>query len=69
MSHKETLRALVQQRLTAAVDEILELFEKTIAEYEEERNLLDGVFKPNLCLQRASAFTFMSVIDVDCLHT
>ena len=31
----EVLRELVKQRLTAAADEILELFVKTIAEYEE----------------------------------
>ncbi|XP_072242904.1 uncharacterized protein [Leuresthes tenuis] len=35
MSKVEVLRGLVRQRLTAAADEILELFVKTIAEYEE----------------------------------
>ncbi|XP_034027283.1 gastrula zinc finger protein XlCGF48.2-like [Thalassophryne amazonica] len=55
MSKVQMLRALVKQRLTAAVDEIFGLFERTIAEYEEElcrskeendrqRHLLDAVF-------------------------
>lgn len=55
----ETLRALVQQRLTAAVEDILELFEKTITEYEEERNILHGVFKPQVRIERAGAVTFL----------
>ncbi|XP_038571164.1 zinc finger protein 184-like isoform X7 [Micropterus salmoides] len=50
MSKVQTLRAFVQQRLSAAAEEIFELFERTIAEYEEElcgqRKLLDAVFKP-----------------------
>uniref|UniRef100_A0A667XSS9 C2H2-type domain-containing protein n=1 Tax=Myripristis murdjan TaxID=586833 RepID=A0A667XSS9_9TELE len=41
------LRSLVQQRLAAAAEEIFGLFERTIAEYEEEnrrqRRLLDAV--------------------------
>ncbi|XP_077363991.1 uncharacterized protein LOC144007910 isoform X2 [Festucalex cinctus] len=52
------LRALVNQRLSAAVEEILVAFEATVAEYEEElcrskeeierqRKLLDAVFKPS----------------------
>ncbi|XP_070778311.1 zinc finger protein ZFP2-like [Enoplosus armatus] len=36
MSKAQSLRALVHQRLTAAADEIFGLFERTIAEYEEE---------------------------------
>ncbi|XP_030002499.1 zinc finger protein 160-like [Sphaeramia orbicularis] len=37
MSHKkQILRSLVEQRLTAAAEEIFGLFERTIAEYEEE---------------------------------
>ncbi|KAI3358990.1 hypothetical protein L3Q82_015372, partial [Scortum barcoo] len=58
------LRALVKQRLTAAAEEIFVLFERTIAEYEEElsrskeenerqRKLLDAVFKPEVRLHRA----------------
>ncbi|XP_028456203.1 zinc finger protein 316-like isoform X2 [Perca flavescens] len=37
MSKVQILRALVKQRLTAAAEEIFGLFERTIAEYEEER--------------------------------
>ena len=47
MSKVQTLRVVVKQRLTAAAEEIFELFERTIAEYEEElcrhRKLLDAV--------------------------
>ncbi|XP_038575353.1 zinc finger protein 436-like isoform X5 [Micropterus salmoides] len=55
MSKVQTLRAFVQQRLSAAAEEIFELFERTIAEYEEElcgqRKLLDAVFKPGADVQ------------------
>ncbi|XP_045906501.1 zinc finger protein 260-like isoform X5 [Micropterus dolomieu] len=55
MSKVQTLRAFVQQRLSAAAEEIFELFERTIAEYEEElcgqRKLLDAVFKPEADVQ------------------
>ncbi|XP_077395953.1 uncharacterized protein LOC144032136 isoform X2 [Festucalex cinctus] len=55
----EILRALLNQRLSAAVEEIFVVFERTIAEYEEElcrtkeenerqRQLLDAVFKPQV---------------------
>ncbi|XP_053190767.1 oocyte zinc finger protein XlCOF7.1-like [Scomber japonicus] len=64
MSKVQMLRASVNQRLTAAAEEIFVLFERTIAEYEEElsrskeenkrqRKLLDAVFKPQLQLHRA----------------
>ncbi|XP_037622320.1 zinc finger protein 771-like [Sebastes umbrosus] len=64
MSKVEMLRAFVNQRLTAAADEIFELFERTIAEYEEElefssrenhrqRKLLDAVLHPEVRLHRA----------------
>ncbi|XP_028440253.1 zinc finger and SCAN domain-containing protein 2-like [Perca flavescens] len=64
MSKVQMLRAFVNQRLTAAAEEIFELFERTIAEYEEElgrskeenerqQKLLDAVFNPQLRLQRA----------------
>lgn len=36
MSSAENLKRLVNDRLTAAADEIFGLFQKTIAEYEEE---------------------------------
>ena len=61
------LRASVTQRLTAAAEEIFVLFERSIAEYEEElsrskeenerqRKLLDAVFNPQLQLHRAGLF-------------
>ncbi|XP_044043425.1 zinc finger protein 664-like isoform X3 [Siniperca chuatsi] len=57
MSKVQTLRAFVSQRLSAAAEEIFELFERTIAEYEEElcgqRKLLDAVFQPEVRLHRA----------------
>ncbi|XP_061669360.1 zinc finger protein 771-like [Syngnathoides biaculeatus] len=56
MCKVEMLRALLSQRLNAAVEEILLVFERTIAEYEDElcrtkeenerqRQLLDALFK------------------------
>ncbi|XP_061748047.1 uncharacterized protein LOC133546181 isoform X5 [Nerophis ophidion] len=53
MSTLQMLRALVDQRLTAAVEEIFVVLERTIAEYqaelsrtkEENYQLLDAVFK------------------------
>ncbi|XP_068448856.1 zinc finger protein 200-like [Clinocottus analis] len=64
MCKVQMLRALVEQRLTAAAEEIFGLFERTIAEYEKElsasrdenerqRRLLDAVFNPQLRLHRA----------------
>ncbi|XP_078119585.1 uncharacterized protein LOC144526190 [Sander vitreus] len=64
MSKVQMLRALVEQRLTAAAEEICGLFERTIAEYEEElcrskeenerqQGRLDAVFNPQLRLHRA----------------
>lgn len=67
MSKCQMLRALVTQRLATAAEEIFGLFERTIAEYEEElfqskvendrqRELLDAVFKPQLRLRRSGEF-------------
>ncbi|XP_030265073.1 gastrula zinc finger protein XlCGF57.1-like [Sparus aurata] len=57
MSKVQTLRVFMKQRLTAAAEEIFELFERTIAEYEEElcrhRKLLDAVLQPQVQLHRA----------------
>ncbi|XP_071060413.1 zinc finger protein 79-like [Pseudochaenichthys georgianus] len=58
------LMSLKKQRLTAAAEEIFALFEKTIAEYEEElflskeenerlQKLLDAVLQPQLRIHRA----------------
>ncbi|XP_072769442.1 uncharacterized protein [Nerophis lumbriciformis] len=57
MCKVQMLRALVNERMTAVVEEIFVVLERTIAEYEEElcrtkeenerqRQLLDAVFKP-----------------------
>ncbi|XP_033995581.1 zinc finger and SCAN domain-containing protein 12-like [Trematomus bernacchii] len=57
------LLSLVKQRLTAAAEDIFVLFERTIAEYEEElsrskqenerhRKLLDAVLQPQLQIHR-----------------
>lgn len=58
------LRALLTERLTAAAEEIVALFEETVAEYEDraerseremcrQRRLLDAVLKPEVMLNRA----------------
>ncbi|KAK2896099.1 hypothetical protein Q8A73_015587 [Channa argus] len=56
MSSVQYLRQFVTERLTAAAEEILGVFAKTIVEYEEEidrqRRLLDIVWKPEIKLQR-----------------
>ncbi|XP_072316258.1 uncharacterized protein [Eucyclogobius newberryi] len=64
MSAGQTLRALVNARLTAAAEDIFVLFERTIAEYEKElsrskqenqrkQELLDSVLSPRFVLTRA----------------
>ncbi|XP_051930221.1 zinc finger protein 629-like [Hippocampus zosterae] len=64
MCKVQMLRELVKRRLNVAVEEIFELFEKTIAEYEEElcrskdenerqRELLDTVFTHQSGLDKA----------------
>ena len=56
MSSVECLRDLINERLTAAAEEIFRVFHKTIVEYEEEinrqRRLLDIVLKPEIQLHR-----------------
>ncbi|XP_044065424.1 uncharacterized protein LOC122882270 isoform X5 [Siniperca chuatsi] len=56
MSSVECLREFVNERLTAAAEEIFGVFRKTIVEYEEEicrqRRLLDIVWKPEIKLHR-----------------
>uniref|UniRef100_A0A672ZGF8 C2H2-type domain-containing protein n=1 Tax=Sphaeramia orbicularis TaxID=375764 RepID=A0A672ZGF8_9TELE len=64
MSSKgQILRSLVEQRLTAAAEEIFGLFERTIAEYEEElcrtkeenqrhRQILDCVWNPRVLIHK-----------------
>ncbi|XP_061559527.1 zinc finger protein 79-like isoform X2 [Phycodurus eques] len=64
MCKVDMLRTLLNQRLSAAIEEILVVFERTIADYEEElcrtkeenerqRQLLDAVFKPQAALHLA----------------
>ncbi|CAJ1082901.1 zinc finger protein 771-like [Xyrichtys novacula] len=61
MSKVQELRVLVNQRLSAAAEEIFELFERTILEYEEklcgskenQHKLLDAVYNPEVRLHRA----------------
>ncbi|XP_063755124.1 cilia- and flagella-associated protein 251-like [Eleginops maclovinus] len=64
MSKVQMQLSLVKQRLTAAAEEIFVLFERTIAEYEEElsrskeenerhRKLLDAVLQPHIRIHRA----------------
>ncbi|XP_037633163.1 zinc finger protein 699-like [Sebastes umbrosus] len=56
MSSVEYLREFVNERLTAAAEEIFRAFNKTIFEYEEEidrqRKLLDILWKPAIKLHR-----------------
>ncbi|XP_030002757.1 zinc finger protein 391-like [Sphaeramia orbicularis] len=63
MSKVQNLRSLVEQRLTAAAEEIFGLFERTIAEYEEElcrtkeenqrqRQILDDDWNPRSLIHR-----------------
>ena len=56
MSSVQCLRELINQRLTAAAEEIFAVFQKTIVEFEEEidrqRRLLDVVWKPEIRLHR-----------------
>ena len=69
MSKVQMLRASVTQRLTAAAEEIFVLFERSIAEYEEElsrskeenerqRKLLDVFVMPEVRLHRAGLQSF-----------
>ncbi|XP_074542188.1 uncharacterized protein LOC141802548 [Halichoeres trimaculatus] len=64
MSKVQTVRGLIIQRLSLAAEEIFELFERTIAEYEEQlcrskeenqrqQKLLEAVYNPEVRLHRA----------------
>ena len=50
MSSVQCLREFIKERLAAAAEDIFQVFQKTIVEYEEEidrqRRLLDMVLKP-----------------------
>lgn len=59
MSSVLCLRQFVNERLTAAAEEIVNVFEKTIADYEKEitrqRRLLSVVWKPQVKIHRAGS--------------
>lgn len=63
MSKVLPLREFVNQRLAAAAEEIFELYERTIAEYEEEvcrqRKLLDAILNPEVRLLRTGTHCFI----------
>lgn len=67
MSSSQCLRNFVNERLTAAAEEILRVFEKAIVVYEEEilrqRKLLDIVYKPEIRLQRTGSQKLMILVD------
>ncbi|XP_008285573.1 zinc finger protein OZF-like [Stegastes partitus] len=54
MNSVQNLRELINERLTAAAEEIFKEFEKTIVQYEEEidrqRRMLDIIWKPQITL-------------------
>nr|XP_020450709.1 zinc finger protein 2 homolog isoform X2 [Monopterus albus] len=56
MSSIQYLRGFINERLTVAIDEIFEVFEKAVIDYEKEidrqRRLLDIVWKPQVKLHR-----------------
>lgn len=56
MSTVDDLRQFVSDRLTAAAEEIFQVFHKTVIQYEEEigrqRRLLDIAWKPELKVDR-----------------
>ena len=60
MSSVQCLRELINERLTAAAEEIFRVFQTIIVDYEEEidrqRRLLDIVWKPEIKLQRIGLY-------------
>ncbi|XP_077395962.1 uncharacterized protein LOC144032142 [Festucalex cinctus] len=72
MCKVQMLRALLNQRLSAAIDEVFVVFQRTMTEYEEElcrtkaenerqRQILDAVFKPQFGSNREDAQTMEDV--------
>ncbi|XP_049572735.1 zinc finger protein 182 [Syngnathus scovelli] len=75
----QMLRTLVKHRLDNAVEEIIELFENTIVEYEEElsrtkkenerqRDLLDAVLNPQVRLDRAEVQDQQALVTTQDVH-
>lgn len=68
MSKAQTLRALVQQRLRAAAEEICELLDRTVAELEEDcrrqQRLLKAAYQPRVRLHRADVQQLLASQDV-----
>lgn len=68
MSKIQSLRAAVMRRLTAAAEDILGLFERSIAEYEEElnrqRRLLEADLRPASVIRRSVALISSDSISV-----
>lgn len=66
MSSFEYLREFVNERLTAAAEEIFGVFKKTIVHYEEEidrqRRLLDVVWKPEIKLLGAGKNNLLQIL-------
>ena len=64
MSSVECLRGFINERLTAAAEEIFGVFQKTIVEYEEEihrqQKLLDVVWKPEIKLHRIGEYNLIT---------
>ena len=58
MSAVQHLRELMNERVSAVAEEIFQIFQKTIVEYEEEidrqRRLRDMIWKPEIKLHRIS---------------
>ena len=60
MSSVEYLREFINERLTAAAEEIFGVLNKTIVQYEEQidrqRRLLDNAWKPEIKLHRIGVY-------------
>lgn len=61
MSKVQVLRALVEQRLAAAAEEIFGLFEDAIAEYEAEKDRQCSLLDAHTGPERAGAGQFVSL--------
>lgn len=71
MSSIEYLKVFVNERLTAAAEEIFVVFKRTIVAYEEEidhqRKLLDDFWKPEIKLNRlGTAYTPYPYTNLNC---